>query len=156
MEMVNGVLAGVGAGLGANYGQKQLDQAQRKPDFFNEVAWFERWEETHSVLHRIEAHLKTIADAAKPDEAKTQLLVLQPGVTIPYQTYGKQYTLMFIANATQVLFRVPGIGNMLLNLNAGWNIINLPDGTEVGLPLSAPTSVNVLYRASNVLYGSAI
>ncbi len=156
MDMVNGVIAGVGAGLGANYGQKKLDQP--KPDFFNEIAWFERWEESHAVLHRIEAHVKALADAHKPDQPKTQIIVLHPGLGsfIRYQTYGKQYTLMFAGAAVQVVFNVPGIGNVTMNLNVGWNIINLPDGTQIGLPSTATNSVNLLYRASDVMYGSAI
>ncbi len=156
IDAISGAIAGVGAGLGANYGQKKIDQGQRKPDFFNEAAWFDRWEEEHSILHRMEAHLKAIADAAKPDQPQTQILVLQPGQFIRYQTYGKQYTMMFVGAATQVQFNVPGVGLVTMNLNAGWNIVNLPDGTEVGLSASATSNVNVLYRASDVMYRSAI
>lgn len=157
MEMLGGALAGAGAGVAAQKASDKLSQP--KSNFWNELAWYERWEEQHSVLHRIEKYLSQIAEYEKEqidDKPKSQVIVLQPGVFIRYQTYSKLYTMMFAAAAVQVQFNIPGLGNATLNLNAGWNVINLPDGSEVGLPQSASGNVNILYRASNVMYGSAV
>ncbi len=158
--MIDAALLGAGAGIAADELRARAKQGARKPgDNFHEQAWFERWEEEHAILHRIEGLLKDIAINTKAeitDKPITNTIVLQPGVLIRYQTYGRLYTLIFAAAAVQVLFNVPGVGNATLNLNAGWNVINLPDGTEIGLPQSAANNVNLIFRATNIMYGSAI
>lgn len=116
----------------------------------------ERFAEFFECGERIEKHLRAIEENTKAlHEKPVQLvLVLQPGVFIPWNTFNKFYNLLFLKAAAAVVFDIPGLGQTTLELSTGWNAINLPIGTQVGLPTTASSNINALFRATNIPFGN--
>lgn len=86
-------------------------------------------------------------------------VVLQPGLLIPMhnESHNRTYNMALAATSTVVQFKVPGLGQAFtLTLQAGWNILNMPDSTEWGLPASASGNISLIYCASNSMFGNAI
>ena len=61
------------------------------------------------------------------------------------RTYGRKHTLLLCGSAVTVDLHT-SIGTISLNCNAGWNILDLPDGTPL---TTSGTPQNVLLRATD-------
>lgn len=142
-QIMTGAVAGVAASKAdAATSKSYLDE--HAPDIHHDIHTIS------DLLQQIEEHLRA-GVCRKRDKQET--LVLQPGIMLPLSTYERAYTLMFAPVTVLVKFDVPGVGITYLTLVPGWNVLNLPDGTWAGLDISATTSVSVLYRATDVLFG---
>jgi hypothetical protein len=116
----------------------------------------ERFAEFLECAERVEKHLKEIAEntRALKDKPVQLVLILQPAVFIPWNTFDKAYNLLFLGSESAVVFDIPGLGQVSLNLSTGWNAINLPQGTLVGLASTASSNVHALFRATNIPFGN--
>lgn len=109
-------------------------------------------------IARIEDALCAIAEntSHEREEPYEDRMTLQPGIYMPLSKRGRLYNMMFVSSPTAMQFQVIGLPVTALTLTSGWNILNLPDESQVSLPSTASGNVSVLYRAANVMYGSAI
>jgi hypothetical protein len=64
--------------------------------------------------------------------------------------------MMYAAAQFTVYAEIPGVGtNPAITIGAGWNILDLPDGTQISVPTGA-TAVNALIRLDDEAIGVAI
>lgn len=148
MNFFSGALTGAAAGLIGDKAGDTLDDLQGKEHPLLDSC-------LHKDIHRIAGLLEQIKHEV--DTPIDNIITLFPGGLTQLPDHEKAYTMMFAPAATSIIFQVPGVGNSIaLSLGVGWNILNLPNNTLCGLPQSATASITVLFRASNVMYGSAI
>lgn len=86
-------------------------------------------------------------------------VVLQPGyfISMNNEKYHRAYNMALVTSSTQVQFKVPELGAAFtLTLQAGWNILNMPDYTQWALPSAASSNVTLRYCAGNHVFGNAI
>lgn len=77
----------------------------------------------------------------KPDMG--QVISLSANYGTPLETFGRTYYRLLLTAAASVVFETP-TGAITLSLSAGWNVINLPDGTRMTLASGGPTNVYAL------------
>lgn len=67
---------------------------------------------------------------------------------VQLRTYGRHYNMVFCPATLAAFMNVPGVGiGITANLAAGWNVLNVPDGTE--LYSTAAGSTTLLYRVTD-------
>lgn len=85
-------------------------------------------------LDEIAAHTKAYIDlhtrAITPDEWYSTTLYPDPlSYIVPH--YERSHFCMFLPSSTSITFKIPQMGSYTKTLNAGWNQIDLPEGTEI-------------------------
>jgi hypothetical protein len=68
---------------------------------------------------------------------------------------GRAHLMILTTASVSVKMQIPGVGVYTVNLFAGWNLLDTPDGTQIALA-SGATAVNVLVRKDNEAIGAAI
>ena len=143
-NIITGAMSGiVGDKTGeALYGKSHLD---------------EHGECLHMDIHKMLACLEHITSVS-PRSPIYQRITLQPGALVGMnnEVYDRYYNIAFVNTATQVVFEIIGQGQATMTLVAGWNVLNMPHFTNWGLPSGATGNVNVLYCASDLMFGDAI
>jgi hypothetical protein len=112
----------------------------------------------HRDIHKIVACLEHITSVS-PRAPRYKRITLQPGTLVPMHNehYDRHYNVAQVSAITPVIFEVIGLGQAYsLTLNPGWNVLNMPEQTNWGLPSNASANVSVLYCASDVLFGNAV
>ncbi len=146
---MNTIIAGAAAGIVGDktgeklYGKSHLD---------------EHGECVHMDLHKMLACLEHIASIG-PRAPVFHRCALQIGTLVPMnnESYDRHYNVALVSASTVVQFEVIGLGQAFsLTLAAGWNILNMPEHTNWGLPSNASSNVSVLYCATDVTFGNAI
>lgn len=74
----------------------------------------------------------------------------------PLDRQGRKYMMIFVQNNTTFVFNIPGLGPTQLALSVGWNTLNLPSGTRLSLLSGNTETINVIFRADDQSYGTAI
>ncbi len=145
---MNQIIAGAAAGIlgdktgEALYGKSHLD---------------EHGECVHMDLHRILECLERILEHPRTRPPVFDRITLQPGILIPMDKLDRDYSVALVAASTPIQFEIIGLGQAFsLTLAAGWNILNMPDGTRWGLPSNAANSVGVVYCATDDIFGNSI
>lgn len=118
-------------------------------------------EELHSDIKQMVRCLEYLCHKEEDNTLKPiyDTIVLQPSafITMNNESYHRNYNMAFVTQSTPVQFKIAELGQAFtLTLQAGWNILNMPDFTQWALPSSATSSVTLRYCASNVLFGNAI
>lgn len=108
----------------------------------------------HEDLHNIVRLLMAMKE--EMDAPYDKIMVLQPGTLVTLHSHEKPYMMLFANGGVLVNFYVVGVGTVPITLSAGWNVVNLPDGSQIGLPSNASGNANLLFRASDVMYGNSI
>lgn len=121
----------------------------------------ENGEDLHNDVKSIVECLQYICHKEEDKALKPfyEPVVLQPGALIPMhnESHNRAYNMALVSASTIVQFKVPGLGQAFsLTLQAGWNILNMPDSTEWGQPSSASGNVSLIYCSSNTQFGNAI
>ena len=143
------MLEAIGAGVAA----AKLHQATTPDDHVDDLSLLS--------LRRIEGLLRQIAantEPSAPSHARIER-------TIIVQTYpgmyrlsreGRLHVMMYAAAQFTMYAEIPGVGtNPAITIGAGWNILDLPDGTQISVPTGA-TAVNALIRLDDEAIGVAI
>ncbi|MBF6613889.1 MAG: hypothetical protein IVW55_12245 [Chloroflexi bacterium] len=100
-----------------------------------------------TAMHQTMRH---IGDQYDPPLLRVIRLDAVTPVTLSLQ--GRRHNALFLPANTTVTLTVPGLAPVTLNLLAGWNTLELPDGTMV----TTATAVSALYRVANTRIGDAI
>ena len=98
-----------------------------------------------SLVH-IDADLHRLLE--KPDMG--QVISIGQYNPVKIETFGRRYYRLLLSATASVVFDSP-TGSMTLSLVAGWNAINLPDGTVMSLASGNP--INVYALASDHING---
>jgi hypothetical protein len=151
-RFIEGSAHAIVGGLAGN----KLDKATSQSPYLAENG-----QQVHSDIQAMVACLQYLCHKAEDEQLKPiyQPIMLQPGTLIPMhnERTNRLYNMALVATSTSVQFKVPGLGQpFALTLAAGWNVLNMPDYTEWGLPSAAPNNVSVIYCASNSVFGTAI
>ena len=105
-------------------------------------------------MHRLSSHLGALAGLLTHIDADIHSARPQPDVYKVFQLNSSPYRLdrfdrrfsRILVGANVAVTVDTGIGNIALNLVAGWNILNFPDGAYIS---TAATAANVLYLCSD-------
>lgn len=112
----------------------------------------------HQRLDKIIILLEEFLELQRP-ETTTPIELVIPVTQFsdyPLDRHGRKYMMIFVGANTTFVFNVPGLGNIQLALTVGWNTMNLPSGTRLSLVSGNTATVNVIFRADDQSYGTAI
>jgi hypothetical protein len=105
---------------------------------------------------RLQKNIEKIAqvDALGPIRRTANLFPYPQEEKLFYQ--GRSHLSVFLLAQTQVQIWVAGLGTYTTNLAAGWNALDLPDGSTLSLPSAATGFTPILIMASDTTIGDAI
>ncbi|SRR6266700_137021 len=137
--MITGAAVGAVTYKAVDHAHAQLKEALQGPH----VGIDER---ILGCLERIEDHF--IAQQLAAQQA-SRSVVLTPGYQTDYLAGDYPYNMIFTPSGCDVIFSIPALGNITATLYPGWNDINLPVGTLIGLATNASATVTLIVREAN-------
>lgn len=153
--MINPIelLTGIAAGRAAN---AAIDKSQRA---FQNAAGIDTGPDTNELLtHLLQAVLR-LEQAYHGQSSKREnawlSMQLYPGMHTRYPATPEfAYNSIFARSSTPISLKIPGIGDVAATLYAGWNQLNLPPETTIGLPANAPGQINIVFREAESAYSN--
>lgn len=151
-HVITGGMQGITGGLAG----KQLEKITGQSPYLADNG-----EALHNDIKQMVRCLEYLCHKEEDTSSKPiyDTIVLQPStfISMNNENYHRNYNMALVAQSTVVQFKVAELGQAFsLTLQAGWNILNMPDYTQWALPSSATSNVTLRYCASNVLFGNAI
>lgn len=99
---------------------------------------------------------KYLASLNEADYVESIAVPIAGGQRVTLNMHGRRYGMLFVPpGSTAVSFVLPGMAAVDMTLVAGWNDLQLPEGTQIYMT-SASAAVNMLYRATNRPFGTTI
>ncbi|HLZ25048.1 MAG TPA: hypothetical protein VKQ30_23245 [Ktedonobacterales bacterium] len=123
-------------------------QAVPAPDVNPHAYDMHRLSSQLGALAGLLGHMDATLDATRPKPDVYQVFQL---TSAPHRLdrFDRRFSRLLVGANVAVTLDT-GIGNITLNLTAGWNILNYPDGAAIS---TAATAANVLYLCSDSQHG---
>lgn len=151
-QFMQGVIAGAAGGLVTDKAKDTMGQALPHVDspweqFLHDFP--EKFERMAKDLHDL-AHAQTLV----PDITSANLFAYPAEEKLNYK--GRQHISVFVLTAFPVRIFVANAGVYTPTFAAGWNALDLPEGSTLALPQGTAGNQLVMIMASDTSLGNAI
>lgn len=155
LPFAEAIVGGTAAGL-------IIERCKRFADHIIKSNEANRDESEIDLLRKI-AHLLALSTRVQLDPDTTSNAAIEKVVELrpdpAWRTIsreGRAHLMLFVPAAFTIRVQVPGLAPSEHPLFLGWNILDLPDGTQYALQSTATTNITVLARKDDEAIGAAI
>lgn len=139
----------VAAGLAGEHLKRELFEA-REEEWKQLVHTFpEKWEKLVKAV-------ESLATNAGHSSIYEPINLFSFPSTYQMNLRGRGHSSIFLPAATNVYALVKQVGYITLDCKAGWNTLDLTDGTELALPAATPGPQNALLLYADINLGDAV